>query len=162
MKERKGMKRERSRWTWFKSWILFKSFLEIPFFDATTHLYKRLCPSISPSVHLSLGPVLFSNDKICCFWGRKDFKWPTTTITTTTMMIIMINECQRSSCIFCTPIVPVLSLALDLIHKIATKMVVLMKKIVALIRYLIKIHFIWLPKLVKKLLSLIHYHKYTQ
>ena len=26
------------------------------FLDASTHLYKRVCPSVSPSVHLSVRP----------------------------------------------------------------------------------------------------------
>ena len=34
--------------------VVFNNFL-----DATTHLYKRLCRSVGPSV----GPVLFANDK---------------------------------------------------------------------------------------------------
>ena len=80
------------------------------FLDATTHLCKRLCPSVrwsvSPSVRRSVCPVLFSNAEYRCFWGWKDFKWPTTiTITTTTMMTIMLNECRQTGRIWCTPAV---------------------------------------------------------
>ena len=37
------------------------------FSDATTHLYKRLCPSVRPSVC----PLFFSNDDYGRFWGDK-------------------------------------------------------------------------------------------
>ena len=35
------------------------------FFDAPSHLYKRSCPSVRPSVHRSVGPsrVIFEGDK---------------------------------------------------------------------------------------------------
>ena len=33
------------------------------FLDATTHLYKRSCPSVRPSVGPSVRPQLFSNDE---------------------------------------------------------------------------------------------------
>ena len=33
-----------------------------PFLDATTHLFKRSCPSVGPSVRPSACPVLFPND----------------------------------------------------------------------------------------------------
>ena len=65
----------------------------------------RVRPSVRPSVGRSDGPVLFSNDENRDFWGWKDFEWPTTTITATTMMIIMINECRQKGRIWCTPAV---------------------------------------------------------
>ena len=49
--------------------FLLPSFLPRPslpsssFLDATTHLYKRSCPSVRPSVRASVCPVLFSNDE---------------------------------------------------------------------------------------------------
>ena len=43
------------------------------FLDATTHLYKRSCPSVGPSVgpsvRRSVRPVLFSKDENREFWG---------------------------------------------------------------------------------------------
>ena len=49
------------------------------FIDATTHLYKKSCPSVGPSVRLSvrrsLSPLLFSNDKYGHFWGQNVNKW---------------------------------------------------------------------------------------
>ena len=35
----------------------------LQFLDATTHIYKRSCPSVRP--------VLFSNDEFVCFEGKK-------------------------------------------------------------------------------------------
>ena len=43
------------------------------FLDATTHLFKRSCPSVGPSVgpsvRRSVCPALFSNDEYDRFWG---------------------------------------------------------------------------------------------
>ena len=47
-----------------RSWWFF-------FLDAPSHLYKRLCPSVRPSVR----PVLFLNDENRCFRGFKFVKW---------------------------------------------------------------------------------------
>ena len=70
----------------------------------------RVHPSVRRSVRRSvrLSDVFFLNDKNRCFWGWKDSQWPSTTITTTKMIIIMINECRRGSRIWCTPAVLVL------------------------------------------------------
>ena len=59
-------------------------------------------PSVGRSVRRSVCPVLFSNDENRGFWGWKDFEWPTTTMTTTTITIIMINEFRQKGYIRCT------------------------------------------------------------
>ena len=44
---------------WTKQWMLVLPLLtreENRFLDASTHLYKRLCPSVRPSVGPSVGP----------------------------------------------------------------------------------------------------------
>ena len=69
-------------------------------------------PSVLRSVHPSVRPVLFLNDGNREFWGWKDFKWLTTITTTTSMMIIMINECRQKGRIWCTPAVLVFQIPL--------------------------------------------------
>ena len=44
------------------------------FLDASTHLYKSLCPSVGPSVGRSVRPLVtrFSNIAKIEFWGKQN------------------------------------------------------------------------------------------
>ena len=68
----------------------------VTFLDATTHLYKRSCPSVGPSVGPSVCPVLFSNDDYGRFQRWKVLKWYHNQ---------WLSEWRWSSRILCTPAV---------------------------------------------------------
>ena len=63
---------EKEAWDWRKNRKSICPFMcpmhgtKIGFLDATSHLYKRSCPYVRPSV--SLSRVIFKN-KCDCFWG---------------------------------------------------------------------------------------------
>ena len=97
------------------------------FLDSTTHLYKRLCPSIgqsiSPSVCLFVYPVLFSNDEKhhvlysnddeISHGPRESWRQFKNDIKMSVHWSVctsgwekndkMNKKCRQSSCILCTP-----------------------------------------------------------
>ena len=85
------------------SFFLFSFFFSFFFFilwylDSTTHLYKRLCPWVGPSICSSIYTSIW-----CYFWTMKKAFWGFKVIKRHQKQWYV--EWQRIGCIWCTPAV---------------------------------------------------------